>query len=362
VFADEALADWREVAEELGIRAIVALPLVPSGAMAGSRAVLGAVTFYFADPSHITDAQRTLLRVVADQLADAAEKAALIDELRRANAALVESNAELERQYVAVLDARRVKDEFLANVSHELRTPLGAVMGYVSLLLEDLSGPLTPSQRRDLTAVQGASERPLDLIDNLLELTTLKRGGLEVDVDEFDPRAPLHEALERVTNRPPAVALRVDEPTTVLRAARTDRKKTVKILVSLLTNAFKFTASGEVRASVELRDGWVRYEVHDTGIGIPPDAQQMVFDEFRQVDGSAARRYGGSGLGLALARRLARLLGGDIDLQSEVGVGSTFTVELPLEYVASTDSWHAMSATPAHGMPALRLSRPARRR
>jgi signal transduction histidine kinase len=362
VLADDTLPEWREVAGELGIRAIVALPLVPGGALPGAQHVLGAVSFYFADPSHITDAQRSLLRVLADQLADAAEKAALIDELRRANAALVESNAELERQYVAVLEARRVKDEFLANVSHELRTPLAAVMGYVSLLMEDLSGPLTAAQRRDLTAVQGASERLLDLIDNLLELTTLKRGGLDVDVEEFDPRAPLHDALGRVTNRPPVVALRVDEPTTVLRAARTDRKKTVKILVSLLTNAFKFTASGEVRASVEVRDGWVRYEVHDTGIGIPSDAQQMVFDEFRQVDGSAARRYGGSGLGLALARRLARLLGGDIDLHSQVGVGSTFIVELPLEYFAPADPRHTLSPTPAHGVPALRLTRSARAR
>ncbi|AHG90353.1 ATP-binding region ATPase domain protein [Gemmatirosa kalamazoonensis] len=358
VFAEDADADWQEVSRELGIRSMVALPLVPGGAVPGARPVLGAVTFYFADPSQLTDAQRNLLRVVADQLADAAEKAALIDELRRANAALVESNAELERQYVAVLEARRVKDEFLANVSHELRTPLSAVMGYVSLLLDDLSGPLTTAQRRDLTHVQVASERLLELIDNLLELTTLKRGGLDVQAEEFDPRAPLHEALSRVTNRPPAVALRVDEPTTVLRAARTDRKKMVKVLVSLLTNAFKFTASGEVRVSVEVNDGRVTYRVQDTGIGIPPDAQQMVFDEFRQVDGSAARRYGGSGLGLALARRLARLLGGDIELQSEVGVGSTFTVEVPLEYVAPADPRLAMP-TPAHGVPAFRLTRAA---
>jgi signal transduction histidine kinase len=110
-----------------------------------------------------------------------------------------------------------------------------------------------------------------------------------------------------------------------------------------------------VRASVEVHDGSgrVTYRVQDTGIGIPPDAQQMVFDEFRQVDGSAARRYGGSGLGLALARRLARLLGGDIELESAVGVGSTFTVELPLEYVAPADPALALP-TPAYGVTAIR--------
>ncbi|MBV9880891.1 MAG: GAF domain-containing sensor histidine kinase [Gemmatirosa sp.] len=360
VLADDALEEWREVAQELGIRAIVALPLVPGGGGSTQRPVLGAVAFYFVDPSTISDTQRALLRLVADQLADAAEKASLIDELRRANAALVESNAELERQYVAVLEARRVKDEFLANVSHELRTPLAAVMGYVGLLLDDLSGPLTSAQRRDLTQVQSASERLLELIDNLLELTTLKRGGLEVHPEEFDPRAPLHDALSRVTGRAPAVSLRVDEPTTVLPAARSDRKKIIKILVSLLTNAYKFTASGEVHVAVTVRGGWVAYRVHDTGIGIPADARQMVFDEFRQVDGSAARRYGGSGLGLALARRLARLLGGDIELESAVGVGSTFTVELPLDYVAPSDP-RASLPTPAYGMPAVRDAVGARR-
>jgi signal transduction histidine kinase len=349
VYADEALADWQDVARELGIRAMVALPLVPGGALVNARRVLGAVTFYFADPSHITDAQRALLRVVADQLADAAEKARSSTscgartpprgEQRRAGAAVRRRARSAPRE-------GRVPREREPRAAHAARRGDGLRRAAA----EDLSGPLMPAQRRDLTQVQAASERLLDLIDNLIELTTLKRGGLDVHAEEFDPRTPLHEALARVTNRPPAVALRVDEPTTVLRQARTDRKKTVKILVSLLTNAFKFTASGEVRASVEVRDGRVAYRVQDTGIGIPADAQQMVFDEFRQVDGSAARRYGGSGLGLALARRLARLLGGDIDLVSEVGVGSTFVVELPLEYVAPADPALALP-TPAYGMP-----------
>jgi signal transduction histidine kinase len=271
-------------------------------------------------------------------MAAAAEKAALVDELRRANAALVESNAELERQYVAVLEARRVKDEFLANMSHELRTPLTSVMGYVGLMLEGLSGPLTETQRSDLEQVLGASTRLIDLIDNLLELTTLKRGGMEVSASEFDPRAPLHEAVAQARGRSPSVALRVDEPTTTLAPMRSDEKKIVKILVSLLTNAYKFTASGEVRASVEVRGGRVAYRVQDTGVGIPQDAQQMVFDEFRQVDGSATRKYGGSGLGLALSRRVARLLGGDIDLVSAVGEGSAFTFEAPLDYEPPGDA------------------------
>jgi signal transduction histidine kinase len=330
VFADPSLADWQEVATELGFRAIVALPLQTG------RRVLGAVTFYFAGAGGFTAEQRNLLRIVADQMAATAEKASLFEDLRRTNAALVESKAELEQQYVAVLEARRVKDEFLANVSHELRTPLTAVMGYISLLQEGISGPLTSDQREDLNQVRGASDRLLSLIDNLLELTTLKRGNLAVEEEEFDPREPLHAAAASTRGRPSSVELRIDEPETFLPPMRSDRRKIAKILMSLLSNAYKFTPHGEVRLAVEVRRGRVAYAVQDTGIGIPAEAQHAIFDEFRQADGSMTRRYGGTGLGLALSRRLAQLLGGDIEVASEVGQGTRFTVELPLEYVPAT--------------------------
>src|SRR5678815_4995677 len=131
-------------------------------------------------------------RMVADQMAATAQKARLIDDLRRANAALIETNAELEAQYVALLEARRVKDEFLANISHELRTPLTAVMGYLSLMDEGLAGPVTEEQRRTLEQVLAGRPHLLDLIGDLLELTTLKRGGLEITAATFDVRDPLH--------------------------------------------------------------------------------------------------------------------------------------------------------------------------
>ena len=328
VFADPSLGDWQEVATELGFRAIVALPLQTG------RRVLGAVTFYFAGAGGFTAEQRNLLRIVADQMAATAEKASLIEDLRRTNAALLESKQELEQQYVAVLEARRVKDEFLANVSHELRTPLTAVMGYIALLEEGISGPLTHEQRNDLNQVRGASDRLHALIDNLLELTTLKRGNLLVEAEEFDPRAPVRSAVEETRGRPSSVHLRVMEPETFLPAMRSDQKKITKILVSLLSNAYKFTPSGEVRLGVDVERGRVTYTVTDTGIGIPPEAQHAIFDEFRQADGSMTRRYGGTGLGLALSRRLAQLLGGDIEVESTPGRGTRFTLELPLEYLS----------------------------
>lgn len=325
VMADPSLEDWQEVAHELGFRAIVALPLQTG------EGVLGAVAFYFERAGVITAETRSLLRMVADQMAATAQKARLIEDLRRANAALLETNAELERQYGALLEARRVKDEFLANISHELRTPLTAVMGYLALMDEGLAGPVTPEQRRTIAQVKVSSEHLLELIGDLLELTTLKRGGLEVVPSTFDVREPLREAVASTRGRAGSVALRVSEPETPTMMV-SDRRKITKMLVSLLSNAYKFTQSGEVRLSVEVLDGRAVYRVQDTGIGIPDEMQQIVFEEFRQVDGSSTRRFGGPGLGLSLARRLARLLGGEIFVQSAPGDGSTFRVELPLEY------------------------------
>jgi signal transduction histidine kinase len=331
VFADPSLEDWQEVANELGFRALVALPLQTS-----SR-VLGAVTFYFADARGFSTERRGLLRIVAAQMAATAEKAALIDDLRRANAALTESKAELEQQYLAVLEARRVKDEFLTNVTHELRTPLTAVMGYISLLQEEFSGPLTDHQRNDLALARDASDRLLALIDNLLEMTTLKRGGMDVQVETFDPRDLLRDAATATKGRPDSTELRIEVPPDPVQYMRSDRRKLVKVLSSLISNAYKFTARGVVTASLEVANGRALFRVQDTGIGVPLASQRLIFEEFRQVDGSLTRRYGGTGLGLALSRRLARLLGGDIELVSVPGEGATFTLEIPLEY-QPTDS------------------------
>jgi signal transduction histidine kinase len=328
VFADTSLADWQDVASEMGFRAIIALPLQTR------TGVLGAVAFYFAESEGFDRVERGLLRTVADQMAATAEKAALIEELRRANAALVESNAELERQYVAALEARRLKDEFLANMSHELRTPLTAVLGYTYLIQEGLAGPLTDEQRTTLAQVTSSSERLLTLIDDLLDLTTLKRGEVTLHVDTFDAHGALNEAIASAKGPQKGVALHIEPPPDPPLQIQSDRRKVVRILANLLSNAFKFTSRGEIRASVTLGDGMVRFVVEDTGIGIALDAQDLIFDEFRQVDGSVTRRYGGSGLGLALSRRLARLLGGDITLRSAPNEGSTFVVELPVEYGA----------------------------
>jgi len=325
VFADPTLSDWQEVASELGFRSLVALPLQTAAG------VLGAVTFYFAASAAVTAEARGLLQVVADQMAATAEKARLIDDLSSTNSALQSTNIELEKQYVALLEARRLQDEFLANVSHELRTPLTAVMGYLSLMEEGLAGPVTAEQQHTLTQVKGSSEKLLDLIGDLIELTSLKRGSLAVQLTEFDPREPLRDALKATHGCRETVSL-VVEDAQILPKMSSDKRKVAKLLGALLNNAFKFTEKGEVRISIQLRGDRLVYRIADSGVGISADAQRFVFDEFRQEDGSATRRYGGSGIGLAIARRLAQVLGGDLALSSQQGKGSTFTAELPLVF------------------------------
>jgi signal transduction histidine kinase len=322
LFADSSFEDWQEVANELGFRSLVALPLQTAAA------VLGTVTFYFASVGAVTSEARGLLRLVADQMAATAEKARLIDDLQRTNAVLHGTNVELQKQYVAVLEARRLQDEFLSNVSHELRTPLTAVLGYLSLMEEGLAGPVTAEQQHTLQQVKGSSETLLELIGDLLDLTSLKRGELPVHVTEFDPREPLREAIACTNGKRESVALVVaDAP--VLPMMVSDKRKLTRLISALLSNAFKFTEKGEVRLAIEARGDRIVYRVSDTGVGI---SKLFVFEEFRQEDGSATRKYGGSGLGLAIARRLAHVLGGEVSLSSEQGKGSTFKVELPLRY------------------------------
>ena len=154
-------------------------------------------------------------------------------------------------------------------------------------------------------------------------------------LSEFDPREPLRAAIKACTGRRQSVALVVEDDVKLPRM-RSDIRKIARLLAAVVANAFKFTERGEVRVTVWCEGSSIVYRVSDTGAGISPAAQRFIFEEFRQEDGSATRRYGGSGLGLALARRLAMVLGGDIALSSERGKGSTFEVELPIAIERST--------------------------
>ena len=179
-----------------------------------------------------------------------------------------------------------------------------------------------------------SSERLLELIDDLLELTVLKRGTSELVVEDLDAVSLLRHVMDTTDGRRPDVNTEIESPMPL--PIRADRRKLTRLLGTVVSNAYKFTAEGTVIGRAEIQGNRVFFRVSDTGVGIPLEARRMIFEEFRQVDGSNTRRYGGSGLGLTLARQLARIMGGDIDVDSTPGMGSTFTIDLPVEQSGTT--------------------------
>ncbi|HEU4452747.1 MAG TPA: PAS domain S-box protein [Longimicrobium sp.] len=242
-------------------------------------------------------------------------------------AALALENARL---YEEALAGNRAKSGFLATMSHELRTPLNAMIGYVDLLLMGIPAPIPEAARAQVERIRLASTHLLSIIEEILTFSRLEAGRETVEVEEVDLSAVIGEvtaiieplaAAQGIAFRVPE---RVDPPT-----LRTDPRKLRQILVNLLGNAVKFTREGSVSFEVERADGHVLLHVRDTGIGVDPRFHEMIFEAFRQVDDAKTRSAAGTGLGLAVSRRLARLLGGDVTVSSEAGAGSTFTVRLP---------------------------------
>jgi signal transduction histidine kinase len=286
---------------------------------------IGLLSAYFRDQRDITDTQARALRTIARLVSVANENADLVGELRV-------NNLQLER-------ANRLKSEFLASVSHELRTPMNAIIGYTKLMLDGLDGELTAQQSADLSRVAQAADNLLGLINGLLDLAKIEAGKMELNVEEVNITEVAGEALELV--RPPAdekglqVVSRIppDLPT-----VWADRARVRQVLANMLANAVKFTERGSVSITAAAAEGWLTVSVVDTGVGISPEAQAYVFDEFRQADSSTTRRYGGTGLGLAISKRLVTLHGGRIWVDSEVGRGSAFHFTLPIRVRAGSEN------------------------
>jgi len=278
---------------------------------------IGLLSAYFHDQRELTDTQARALRTIARLVSVANENADLVGELRV-------NNLQLER-------ANRLKSEFLASVSHELRTPMNAIIGYTKLMLDGLDGEMTAQQQTDLFRVAQAADNLLGLINGLLDLAKIEAGKMELNVEEVNIVEVTDEALELV--RPHA-----DEKGLEVRAliplglpnVWADRARVRQVLANMLANAVKFTERGTVSVGATAAEGWVTVSVSDTGVGISPEAQAYVFDEFRQADSSTTRRYGGTGLGLAISKRLVTLHGGRIWVDSEVGRGSSFHFTLPI--------------------------------
>jgi PAS domain S-box-containing protein len=253
-----------------------------------------------------------------------------ITERKQAEQALRARNEELRIATEQAQAADRLKSAFLATMSHELRTPLNAILGFTGIILQGLAGPLTAEQRNQLGMVRVSGQHLLALINDVLDLSKIEAGEMKVSLAPFDLRAAIEKTAATV--RPLA-----DEKGLALRVAiapavgtlTSDQRRVEQILLNLLNNAIKFTSQGEVALTAEADGTLVRLRITDTGMGIKPEDLLILFKPFQQLDSSTTRQFEGTGLGLAICQRLAGLLGGTIQVESEWGKGSAFTVTLP---------------------------------
>ncbi|OWY28785.1 response regulator [Herbaspirillum robiniae] len=252
------------------------------------------------------------------------------DDLAKTQVVLVDKASELER-------ANQYKSEFLANMSHELRTPLNSTLILAKLLADNKQGNLTDEQVRFAQTISSAGNDLLALINDILDLSKMEAGKLDIVSESFAVAKLADElsAIFAVTAQHKGLGFKVQVEPGLPPRMETDMQRLGQILKNLLSNAIKFTEKGEVTLTVHsAADGRVAFSVRDTGIGIGEDQHQFIFEAFRQADGSTHRKYGGTGLGLSISRDLARLLGGDIRVQSKPGEGSIFTLTLPQIYAA----------------------------
>jgi two-component system, NtrC family, sensor kinase len=290
-----------------GLRSIVAVPMLRDGM------AIGTITLHtWATPRPFSDAQISLVQTFADQAVIAIENVRLFHELQMAN-----------RQLEA---ASQHKSEFLANMSHELRTPLNAIIGFSEVLTERMFGQLNEKQEEYLKDIYASGTHLLSLINDILDLSKIEAGRMELELTDFDLPQALDNALilvrERAGRRGIMLEHSVDES---LGDIRGDERKVKQVLLNLLSNALKFTPEGgRVDVRARMVDGMAEISVTDTGVGIAAEDQEAVFEEFRQV-GTADKKAEGTGLGLTLCRKFVELHGGRIWVTSQVGAGSTFT-------------------------------------
>lgn len=274
-----------------------------------------------------------LLQTQARQLEHQTEEAReLAHELALTNEELRSVISEAKKAWAAADAANRAKAEFLTVMSHELRTPLNSIAGYVDLLEMELRGPLTDAQKSDLARIKRSQQHLLGIINDILNFTRLEATEVKFDIIDVPVRALIVDLEAVVSSLANAKSLeyRCDSPAGNV-FARTDPDKLRQIMLNLLSNAVKFTPEGgRIRVTCAVDEKSVSINVEDNGPGIPLDMQEAVFEPFVQLDRALTRTTEGTGLGLAISRGLARGMGGDILLKSQLGIGSVFTVTIPL--------------------------------
>ncbi len=279
--------------------------------------IIGALVVCRQEPGSFAPEVVNLLQTFANQSVLAIQNARLFREIE-------EKGRELEA-------ASRHKSEFLANMSHELRTPLNAIIGFSEILAERMFGEINEKQAEYLRDILESGQHLLSLINDILDLSKIEAGRMELELTDFHLPSAIENALilmrERAARRGITLGHAIDERLGMMRA---DERKVKQVLLNLLSNALKFTPeAGRVDVRAEMQSEMAEISVTDTGVGIASEDQNAVFEEFRQV-GTAAKKVEGTGLGLALSRKFIELHGGKISVKSEVGVGSTFTFTLPL--------------------------------
>jgi signal transduction histidine kinase/CheY-like chemotaxis protein len=302
----------------IGQEAVALLP-VTAGA-----SVLGVMTVGFAEARESPGAELAFATALAQQCAQALERARLYEAERAARAEAEAARRDAE-------EANRAKSEFLARMSHDLRTPLNAIGGYAELVELGIHGPTSPGQAEAMRRIRRAQQHLLTLINDILSFARLEAGQVRVELEDVPLAHVLMELRPLAQPQAEAKELRLEiarpGPEVVVRA---DRERAIQILLNLVSNAVKFTgAGGEVWVEFRAEEGAVSVSVRDTGPGIPESRLEEIFDPFVQVGRSSAERRQGVGLGLAISRELARMMDGELVVESVVGVGSTFTLTLP---------------------------------